>query len=201
MLLGARGTAEVPELTQRRREPVSGRGRGCPTAGDRQHLPPEVEVDPVSYTPSAIAGDDGGAGQMGSERNAHVSSSPEQWPSWSIVTFDAQSCSTFVCRPCASAAFPMAVAATAYQVIDKTQEWGFMRSNPVSKTDRPKPDGRDAVILSEDEYDHLVAECFETSDMLVLYASVLGETGIRSKSEAFWLRWRTWTSRTASLRS
>lgn len=76
-----------------------------------------------------------------------------------------------------------------HRLFDKAQEWGYVRSNPVSKTDRPKPDRRDPVILDDAEYDRLVAECYETGPMLGLYVVVLGETGMRCESEALWLRW------------
>jgi site-specific recombinase XerD len=60
--------------------------------------------------------------------------------------------------------------------------------NPVARIEVPKSDGRDPVILTGEEYERLVAEC-AYNPMLYLYALLLGETGMRSESEAMWIRW------------
>lgn len=79
--------------------------------------------------------------------------------------------------------------AVLHRAFAKAHEWGYVDSNPVSQTERPKPDSRDAVILDEDEYSRLVSEAYETGQMLGFYALLLGETGMRCESEALWLRW------------
>lgn len=61
-------------------------------------------------------------------------------------------------------------------------------SNPVARTDPPKGDAREPIILKPDQYEALLAAC-EGRPMLKLYTLVLGETGVRCDSEALWLRW------------
>lgn len=63
--------------------------------------------------------------------------------------------------------------------------------NPVARVPPPKADGRDPVILSDDEYERLLTACGPASErpMLYLYALTLGETGVRCESEALFLRW------------
>jgi integrase len=63
----------------------------------------------------------------------------------------------------------------------------FIPSNPVARTKPPKADGRTPVILTDDEYQRLVAACDDP--MLRLYVVLLGETGMRCESEALWLKW------------
>lgn len=64
----------------------------------------------------------------------------------------------------------------------------YIDSNPVARTEAPKVDKHDPVILSADEYDQLIEACGDRL-MLRLFMLVLGETGMRSESEALWLRW------------
>ncbi len=59
--------------------------------------------------------------------------------------------------------------------------------NPVARVPAPKADTRDPVILSDEQYEGLLAACDDP--MLQLYALTLGETGMRCESEALWLRW------------
>jgi len=61
--------------------------------------------------------------------------------------------------------------------------------NPVSKVKPPMYDKREYVILTDDEYEQLLAEC-EHHPFLKLYALVLGETGMRCESEALWMQWQ-----------
>lgn len=61
-------------------------------------------------------------------------------------------------------------------------------SNPVTKTEGPKGDSREPVILSPDQYEALLVAC-KDRPMLALYVLVLGEAGLRCDSEALWLRW------------
>lgn len=60
--------------------------------------------------------------------------------------------------------------------------------SPVRKVKPPKVDGRDPVILSDDQYEALLSATDE-NPMLRLYTLVLGETGMRSGSEVLWLQW------------
>ncbi len=60
--------------------------------------------------------------------------------------------------------------------------------NPVARIEVPKSDGRDPVILTSEEYERLVTES-AYNPMLYLYTLLLGETGMRSESEAMWIRW------------
>jgi site-specific recombinase XerD len=64
----------------------------------------------------------------------------------------------------------------------------YRDGNPVSRIDPPKPDGRDPVILSDAQYECLLAAC-KGRPMLRLYVLTLGETGARCESEALHLRW------------
>lgn len=70
---------------------------------------------------------------------------------------------------------------------EAAREWEVIDRNPVAPTKAPKVDGRDPVILSDEEYERLLSAC-EGNDMLWLYVLVLGETGARSKSEALHIR-------------
>ena len=67
-------------------------------------------------------------------------------------------------------------------------ELELIEGNPVSKVKPPKYDKRDAVVLTEEEFERLLTAC-EYSPMLWIYVLTLGETGMRSESEALWLRW------------
>ena len=64
----------------------------------------------------------------------------------------------------------------------------YRDGNPVARIDPPKPDGRDPVILSDAQYERLLAEC-NGRPMLRLYVLTLGETGARCESEALHIRW------------
>ena len=65
----------------------------------------------------------------------------------------------------------------------------YREGNPVARVKAPKWDGRDPVILTDDEYDRLIEEARKRGGMLHLYALVLGETGMRAQSEALHLQW------------
>lgn len=64
----------------------------------------------------------------------------------------------------------------------------YREGNPVARTDRPKADPRDPVILIDEQFNKLLAECGDRP-MLKLYVLTLGEAGLRCESEALWLRW------------
>lgn len=85
--------------------------------------------------------------------------------------------------------------AVLHAVFEYGETLEIVEANPVSKTDPPKGDGRDPIILSESEYNLLLDHCKrEKSDpmgpMLRFYVLTLGETGVRCDSEALWLRWQ-----------
>lgn len=69
------------------------------------------------------------------------------------------------------------------------QRLEVVQANPVKNAERPKGDAREPLILSEEQFEKLLAAC-EKRPMLWLYALVLGETGVRCDSEALWLRWQ-----------
>ena len=60
--------------------------------------------------------------------------------------------------------------------------------NPVAKTEAPKADPHNPVILDAEQYERLLKAC-AGRPMLALYLLTLGEGGMRSESEALWLRW------------
>jgi site-specific recombinase XerD len=65
----------------------------------------------------------------------------------------------------------------------------YVDSNPVARTEAPKVDKHDPVILSPADYEKLLDACGDDRPMLRLYVLALGETGMRCESEALWLRW------------
>lgn len=67
-------------------------------------------------------------------------------------------------------------------------ELGLRDGNPVSRTEPPKGDGREPVILTDAELERLL-DAARDHPMLWLYILVLAETGARCESEALWLRW------------
>jgi len=61
-------------------------------------------------------------------------------------------------------------------------------ANPVTKaTTVTKPDAREYVILTGEQFDALLGACREPA--VRLYLLVLAETGARCESEALWLKW------------
>jgi len=84
--------------------------------------------------------------------------------------------------------------ATLHAVFAYGETLEIVDANPVAKTDPPKGDGREPLILDADQYERLLAHCERgKSDplgpMLRFYVLLLGETGMRCESEALWLRW------------
>lgn len=69
-----------------------------------------------------------------------------------------------------------------------TQELEIIDANPVANVKPPKVDGRDPVLLTDEQLDRLLAES-EYNPMLRLYVLLLAETGARCESEALWIRW------------
>lgn len=78
--------------------------------------------------------------------------------------------------------------ATLHAVFTFGETLEVVQANPVAKTDPPKGDGREPIILDADQYEALLKAC-KDRPMLRLYVLVLGETGVRCESEALWLRW------------
>jgi len=63
--------------------------------------------------------------------------------------------------------------------------------NPVLRKRKPsKKDSRKPIIISDEQYGALLAECEHRDDMLHLYALTLGETGARCESEVLHFRWQ-----------
>jgi len=78
--------------------------------------------------------------------------------------------------------------ATLHAVFSFAEELELREGNPVGRVSVPKADPRDPVILSDEQYEMLLAACAERP-MLGHYVLVLGETGARCESEALYLRW------------
>jgi len=75
-------------------------------------------------------------------------------------------------------------------IFSKAVDWGHREANPVLRTEAPRADDRDPVILDEEQYERLLEEARASKNpMAGLYVLLLGETGLRSDSEALWLRW------------
>ena len=78
--------------------------------------------------------------------------------------------------------------AVLHRIFAHADQMEYRDGNPVARTDTPKYDGRDPVILSDDEYEQLLGACVD-DDILGLYVLTLGETGARCESEVLWLQW------------
>lgn len=77
--------------------------------------------------------------------------------------------------------------AVLHRIFQFAQEIEWRESNPVALVKSPKVESREPVLLSVAEYDRLLAACGD-DERLRLYLLTLGETGLRCKSEALWLR-------------
>lgn len=64
----------------------------------------------------------------------------------------------------------------------------YISGNPVARTEPRKADAHEAVILTDEQYERLLAACGD-NPTLALYVLLLGETGMRCESEALHLRW------------
>ncbi|MGQ0641207.1 MAG: tyrosine-type recombinase/integrase [Gemmatimonadaceae bacterium] len=78
--------------------------------------------------------------------------------------------------------------AVLHRIFAMAEQLEYRDGNPVSRVAAPKADGRDPVILSDEEYERLLAKCAERPT-LALYMLTLGEAGLRCESEALQLRW------------
>jgi len=78
--------------------------------------------------------------------------------------------------------------AVLHAVMALAEQQEFIVANVVRRTAPPKIDRRSPVILSDAQFDALASACVGRP-MLEMYAIVLGESGLRSESEALWLRW------------
>lgn len=78
--------------------------------------------------------------------------------------------------------------ATLHAVFALAEELEIRDGNPVSKVRRPKTDPRDPILLTDQQYEELLAAC-RGHPMLYLYVLTLGETGARCESEVLHLRW------------
>lgn len=63
----------------------------------------------------------------------------------------------------------------------------YREGNPVASTKKPEVTPRAPVLLSDAEYELLLAVCDDP--MARLYMLAVGEGGFRNESEALWLRW------------
>lgn len=78
--------------------------------------------------------------------------------------------------------------ATLHAVFAFGETLELVESNPVRRVPAPKGDAKEPVILTADEYESLLESCGDRP-MLRTWVLVLGEAGLRSSSEALWLRW------------
>jgi integrase/recombinase XerD len=78
--------------------------------------------------------------------------------------------------------------AVLHRIFDKAVRQELRDGNPVARTEAPKSDKFNPVILTSAEYDRLIAACARRP-MLQLYVTVLGEAGLRADTEALHLRW------------
>lgn len=80
--------------------------------------------------------------------------------------------------------------AVLHRIFEIAERLEYREGNPVGKVEIPRYDQRDPVLLTDDEYERLLKECESSRNpMLSLYTLFLGETGVRCRSEALWLRW------------
>ena len=75
-----------------------------------------------------------------------------------------------------------------HRIFAFAEEMEWSEGNPVRRVKSPKVDARDPVLLSEEQYEALLAACAD-HPMLQLYALCLGALGARCNSEVLWLRW------------
>ncbi len=78
--------------------------------------------------------------------------------------------------------------AVLHRIFGEADRLEYREGNPVARTEPPKSDPRDPVILSDEEYERLLTAC-DGTPMLRLYILTLGETGSRCESEALHLQW------------
>ena len=78
--------------------------------------------------------------------------------------------------------------AVVHNLFALAEELELREGNPVSKVKPPKYDGRDPVLVNDEEFDRLLTAC-EQNPMLWTYVLTLGETGMRCESEALWIQW------------
>ncbi|MDB4875730.1 MAG: XerD [Gemmatimonadetes bacterium] len=78
--------------------------------------------------------------------------------------------------------------AVLHRLFDFADRLELREGNPVARVEQPKADPRSPVLLSDEQYETLLAKC-EHSPQLWLYTLALGETGGRCLSEVLHLRW------------
>lgn len=67
-------------------------------------------------------------------------------------------------------------------------ELELIPGNPADQMDPPTIEEREPVLISEEQLEDLLEEC-EGDNMLRMYVLLLAEAGLRSGSEAPWLKW------------
>jgi integrase len=78
--------------------------------------------------------------------------------------------------------------AVLHRIFDFALEHEMREGNPVARVEVAKSDAFEPVILDDAQYEKLLGSC-EDRPMLALYVLLLGESGVRSDSEALHLRW------------
>jgi integrase/recombinase XerD len=80
--------------------------------------------------------------------------------------------------------------AVLHRMFRLAERFELREGNPVARVEAPRYDGRDPVLLTDEEFERLLKACQESrSPMLYMYVLLLGETGTRCQSEALWIRW------------
>lgn len=74
------------------------------------------------------------------------------------------------------------------RVLESAHELELIPGNPAGRLNPPKVEEREPVLLTEDQLERLLAAC-EGDDMLHTYVLLLAEAGLRSQSEAPFVRW------------
>ena len=78
--------------------------------------------------------------------------------------------------------------AVLHRLFDFADRLELREGNPVARVEQPKADPRTPVLLSDEQYEALLAKC-APNPQLWLYTLTLAETGGRCVSEALQLRW------------
>jgi integrase len=78
--------------------------------------------------------------------------------------------------------------AVLHRILNLAEEGEYREGNPARFLDPLNYDAREPVILSDEEYERLLAACAHRP-MLWLYVLTLGETGARCQTEALRLKW------------
>lgn len=74
------------------------------------------------------------------------------------------------------------------RLLGHAHELELIPGNPAGRIDPPKIEEREPVLISDEQLEKLLEKCGD-DDMLRMYVLLLAEAGLRSSSEAPWIRW------------